>query len=63
MTHKSAKRKPGRPVEGTGVQVSIIVPPWVAERLDVLAKEQRRSRSSAAALLLEDALGGAKATA
>ena len=60
MNHK-AKRKMGRPAkETTLVQVSVLLDPAVAERLDVLAKEQRRSRSGAASLLIEGALDAAQ---
>lgn len=59
MTHKSAKNKGSRNAEGT-VNVTICLPHGVVERLDVLAKEQRRSRSNAALLLIERALDAAK---
>jgi hypothetical protein len=58
MSQKPSRRKDERS-EDTTVQVTITLARGVVRRLDEHAKEQRRTRSNAASLLLERALDAA----
>jgi len=55
VARKSVKQAAVQPSAG-GVQVTVVLPAEVSERLTEHAKAERRSRSNAAAILIEDAL-------